>query len=294
MSDAVPNAMPNQWAVSWQHRDLGIPELWRKGIKGDGVTVALLDTGLAAPKGLDRTSFEYLDARGNRIDPSDLDGHGTCCASVIASYRTGAMGIAPFAKIVSLRVLETGSSMADVEAALTYVSKRPDIDVVSCSFVMSACSPAIQGLVAALAKAGKIVVAAAGDIEADASAFPENVPGLVTVAAIDSGHHPLPGARLGNWIDVAAPGSDLPVVLRGTNATGLFGQSSAAAAVTSGVVALALSSQPAARRSAVGRAISLLLRTKVKPLPAGDPTGNGHGVIDPAGIVAGASAVANA
>lgn len=281
--------MANQWNVSWHHVALGIPDLWSRGFKGQGVTVALLDTGLAEPQGLGRGSFEYLDARGNAIGPSDVDGHGTCCASVISSYRSGALGIAPFVKIVSLRVLQTGTSLADVESALTYVTKRPDIDIVSCSFVMSACTPAIGSLVTTLGKAGKVVVAAAGDVLADHSPFPENVPGLLTVAAIDSNDRPLPGARVGTWIDLAAPGSDLPVVLRGTDAIGLFGQSSAAAAVTSGVVALALSNQPPARRVAMGRAMPALLRTKVKALPADDPAGNGHGIVDPAGLVASAA-----
>src|SRR5438128_12674754 len=78
--------MPGQWKVSWHHQRLGIPAIWENGITGKGVTVALLDTGLGTPTGLDRTDFEYLDARGARIQPGDPQGHGTCCGSIITSY----------------------------------------------------------------------------------------------------------------------------------------------------------------------------------------------------------------
>lgn len=273
--------MDSNWNVSWHHQKLGIPDLWTRGIRGNGVTIAILDTGLATPQGLDRTSFEYLDSSGSPVGPSDLDGHGTSCASLIASYRSGAMGIAPFAKLVSLRVLGTGTSTTDVDSALSFVSKRPDIDVLSCSFVMSQVTPSIVDSVARLAQTGKVVVAAAGDSDSERSPFPEDVHGVITVAAVDKQDQPLRGARTGSWIDVAAYGKDLPVVLRNSDATGLFAESSAAAAVVSGVIALALSAQTLpSKRLRLGRLMKSLLQTTCTPID--DPTGgSGHGIVSP-------------
>jgi subtilisin family serine protease len=274
----------SEWNVSWHHTKLGIPDLWTSNIRGAGVKVAVLDTGLAAPTGLDRTGFEHLDARGASMAPSDLDGHGTSCASVIASYRGGAMGIAPFAEIVSLRVLGTGTSTTDIDSALTFVSKRPDIDVVSCSLVMSQITPSIVDTLAKLVQAGKVVVAAAGDAHSVHSPFPEDVRGVITVAAVDERDQPLVGARTGPWIDVAACGKDIPVVLRNSDATGLFGESSAAAAVVSGVIALVLSTQEAPARQRVGKLMKSLLQTTSTPID--DPTGgSGHGLVNPKKLV---------
>jgi subtilisin family serine protease len=264
--------------------------MWTKNIRGAGVTVAVLDTGLAAPSGLDRTSFEHLDSTGAEIGASDLEGHGTSCTSVIASYRGGAMGIAPFVRIVSLRVFGEGTSVTDIESALAYVSKRPDIDILSCSLVMSQITPSIVDSVTKLSQAGKVIVAAAGDTNSVHSPFPEDIRGIITVAAVDERNQPLVGARTGPWVDVAACGKDLPVVLRSSTALGLFGESSAAAAVVSGVVALVLSAQKSpADRQRVGRLMKSLLQTTSTTID--DPTGgSGHGLVNPQKLIEQAAA----
>lgn len=274
------------WKVSWHHRQLQIPALWRDGLLGAGVTVALLDTGLASPRGLDRRDFEYRDARGRVILSSDFRGHGTSCGSLIASYRGGALGIAPHCKLVSLRVLETGTSLQDIESALEYiVEQRADVDIVSCSFVMSELTPRVESAVRALTNRGQLVVAAAGN-DPTPSSFPELTPHAITVAAVDEQLHPLSGARLGPWIDVAAPGRDLPVVVPGTDAFGLFSQSSAAAAVVSGVAALALSAVAAGEpRRKLAAGLEGLLKSTATALAGHDPAAVGQGLVNPCELV---------
>ncbi|MGC3999507.1 MAG: S8/S53 family peptidase [Anaeromyxobacter sp.] len=283
--------MSAQWAVSWHHVRLGIPGLWRQELVGRDTGVALLDTGLAAPPGLDRKSFEYLDSAGGLIGPGDPEGHGTSCASVIAGYRGGALGIAPYTRIHSLRVLGPGTSTRDVEAAFGWALEQPEIDVVSCSFSMPVLSQRAAELVRALSAAGKVVVAAAGDAQV-ANPFPEGAPKTITVAAVDRDGKPLPGARTGAFIDVSAPGLDLPVVTPG-GALGRFSESSAAAAVVSGVAALILSSRP---RGPERQALALSLESLIKrtawalgggPQPAVTP-GAAPGIIRPAALLAAA------
>ncbi|HEU4582578.1 MAG TPA: S8 family serine peptidase [Polyangiaceae bacterium] len=278
--------MTTHWNVSWQHRELEIPELWTAGCFGKGATVALLDSGLAAPRGLDRRDFEYLDARGQPILPSDSSGHGTCCGSLIASYRGGALGIAPHAKLVSLRVLDTGTSLADVESALDYlVQQRPDVDVVSCSFVMSRLTPGVQASVRALTNRGQLVVAAAGNDQTP-SPFPEGTLNALTVAAVDRQRSPLSGARLGSWIDLAAPGKDLPVIVPGTDAFALFSQSSAAAAVVSGVAALVLSAvPPGGQRRKFAAGLEGHFRSTAQALSGQDPKAIGQGLVNPRALL---------
>lgn len=281
-----------QWNISWHHAVLQIPAIWTQHITGSGTTVALLDTGLAAPSGLDRSDFEYLDGHGNAIGPGDQDGHGTCCASLIANYRGGVLGIAPYAKIVSFRVLGTGDSVGDIQAAFDYIlRRRPDIDVVSCSFVMSRVVDSIQSAVRDLVNSGRVVVAAAGDNNQYSSPFPELTPNVLTVAAVDATNRPLDGARIGTWIDCAAPGDKLPVMLPGSGGTGLFGESSAAAAVVSGVTALVLSSitdQALRRRFSVG--FEGLVKKTATALPSDDPDAIGRGLINPTALLAAAMA----
>lgn len=283
--------MAGDWNLSWHHQSLAIADLWTQGITGKGVTVALLDTGLANPVGLDRNDFEYLDAKGQPSFPFDPVGHGTCCASVIASYRGGALGIAPEAKIVSFRVLETGTAALDVETALAYIlQNRRDIDVVSCSFTVSEASDRLKLQIRALVNAGKVVIAAAGDVNGQQEDFPEQTPNAITIAAVDQNGAPLIGASVGPWIDLSAPGADLPAVAPGVDRIVLFGQSSAAAAVAAGVSALALGTrQPGIDRQRLARGLEGLLRSSAVAVPGVDPQAVGAGIVNPGALVRAAS-----
>jgi subtilisin family serine protease len=279
--------MAGPWKLSWHHARLGIAALWQRGVTGTRVTVAVLDTGLAAPVGLDRPDIERLDARGRVLPPFDPDGHGTCCASLIASRRGGALGVAPDAKLVSYRVLETGNSAEDVERALGHVLQhRPDVDVVSCSFTVRDAKPSLRRVVRDLVNAGKVIVAAAGDRIGDDAAFPEQTPNAITIAAVAENDRPLDGAQVGPWIDVSAPGKDIPALAPEPGRVVLFSESSAAAAVASGVAALVLSSKapgPSRRRLAIG--LEGLFKTTATTIPDVDPDSVGAGVLNPTALV---------
>jgi len=285
--------MANDLKLSWHHRSLGIADLWDKGITGRGVTVALLDTGLAQPVGLDRNYFEYVDANGSPVSPYDPNGHGTCCASLIASYRGGALGIAPHAKIVSFRVLETGNAAENIETALVYIlQSRPDIDVLSCSFIASPATDGLKAAVRGLVNAGKVVIASAGDQSDLNTDFPEQTQNAITIAATDQHAQPLAGAVVGPWIDLSAPGNEIPAIAPGVGRVVLFGQSSAAAAVASGVAALVLSTRPAGPgRRNLAAGLEGLLKATATPVPNVDPNAVGAGVVNPTALTKAAAGI---
>jgi subtilisin len=277
----------SNWKLSWHHQALKIADLWRQNVTGAGVTVALLDTGLSRPLGLDRTSFQYFDATGNAIPPSDSTGHGTCCASVIASYRGGALGVAPDVKVSSFRVVDTGNDAEEVETAFRHIlNDRPDIDVLSCSFVIDQARPSLKDAVAALVADGRVVVAAAGDRNDAATDFPEQTLGAITVAAVNQQLQPLAGAKVGSWLDLSAPGKDIPAVAPGADRVVLFSESSAAAAVAAGVAALVLSTRaPGAARKQLASALEQLFKDTAVSPPGADPNAIGAGVTNPTEMV---------
>ena len=82
------------------------PILWRRGIRGNGVKVAILDTGLQVnhPHFVNiKDAVDFTDEK----DPIDrVIGHGTFVAGVIASSRD-CLGIAPAAELYSLKVFNS-------------------------------------------------------------------------------------------------------------------------------------------------------------------------------------------
>ena len=231
--------------------------------------------------------------RGRSRSLTNPVGHGTCCASLIASRLGGALGIAPEAKLVSFRVLETGTAALDVEAALDHIlQNRPDIDVVSCSFTVSVASDRLQLAIRSLVNAGKVVIAAAGDVDGQQEDFPELTPNAITIAAVDQNGRPLAGASVGPWIDLSAPGNDLPAVAPGINRIVHFAQSSAAAAVASGVAALALSTRAAGvDRQRLAHGLEGLLRATASRVPDVAPETVGAGIVNPAALIEAAKGI---
>ena len=123
----VPNLGGNDWA-----RDMvNAPEVWQGGITGNGIVVAVVDTGVDYTHlDLDANIWQNADEiPNNRIDddrngyiddirgwdfvwndnnPMDFLGHGTHVAGAIAAEQNGfhITGVAPNAKIMPVRVLD--------------------------------------------------------------------------------------------------------------------------------------------------------------------------------------------
>lgn len=114
----LPGAVPQWPALS------GIEEAHREGIKGSGVTVCVLDTGVDADhrelrhKEID---FRYIpfDAVGGRMRDCrgfDVDGHGTHVAGIIAGKH---LGIAPDVDLMVAAVLESETLKTSLERVVT-------------------------------------------------------------------------------------------------------------------------------------------------------------------------------
>lgn len=272
--------------MGWHHHLLKVPGLWSRGLKGKGVRVAVLDTGVAAPEGLDRDHFEHLEADGSPAGAMDLDGHGTAVASVIASGLDGVLGIAPRAAISSYRVLDAGNHVANTEAALGQIVSRSDIDVVVCAFVLSDVTPRIEHAIRALSNRGTVVVAPAGNDATAASPFPEQTPHAITIAGLDRELDPLPEARLGLWVDCSAPGVEIPA-LDPDGARIDFGDTSGAAAIVGGIAALVLSSQASiGKRRKLGKMFEGLLKSTARALPEASRDAVGAGLVNPTRMLA--------
>ncbi len=184
----------------------GSDMVWDEGNNGEGVTVAVVDTGIGWIPGL----FKGVDGRLNGrivawkdfIDrsrfPVDPNGHGSHVAGIIANTDIGEdeewNGVAPGVKLVGVRVLnkEGYGTYEQVIKGIDWVVKNQEkynIRVMNLSLVSTAISPywadpLNQAVMAAWAK-GIVVVVAAGNGGSGPMTIgvPGNNPYAITVGA---------------------------------------------------------------------------------------------------------------
>jgi serine protease AprX len=161
----------------------GVQAWWKAGYTGNGVDVAVIDTGVAPVPGLDGAGkvVHGPDLSFESQNPSlrylDTNGHGTFVAGLIAGndgLAGGYRGVAPGARIVSLKVgvADGGVDVSQVIAAIDWVVQHAhdpglDIRVINLAYGTNSSQPYwIDPLAYAVEqawKAGIVVVAAAGN-----------------------------------------------------------------------------------------------------------------------------------
>ncbi len=196
-----PVTPPNQLSEDYP-RVVRADRVWQQGIAGNGVTVAVLDSGVAADLDLIDPANRIL-ASVNFADvssASDPGGHGTHIAGIIAGNgsRSGGefVGIAPQANIVDVRVLgSTGSGrISSVVRGIEWVLAHRavyNIRVVNLSFgartSLSYRADPMSAAVEIAWRRGLVIVAASGNggPERDTVVTPGIDPYVITVGATD-------------------------------------------------------------------------------------------------------------
>jgi serine protease AprX len=174
---------------------VGADQAWSRAT-GRGVTVALMDTGIAQHPDLDGSVVARVDFVQDGATLLDPSGHGTFVAGLIAAHGRSFKGVAPDAKLISLRVLDQNGNgtMHAVLAAFDWILKNrttKHIKVLNLSFGAPQRSSYHRELLAGVVEsawlAGVTVVAAAGnDGPAPGTvAMPGADPFVVTVGSLD-------------------------------------------------------------------------------------------------------------
>jgi len=266
-----------QWAFA-EGSVLELPGAW--GLtQGAGAVVAVVDSGtkLDHPDLAPNIWANFREVPGNGADDdgngyvddvygidlsstqvsqnlSDGHGHGTHVAGIIAAAanRRGVVGVAPRAKIMTVRVLDdTGAGTTGAVAEGIRYAAANGARVINASIQGDFPDPNMEAAIAAAGAANALVVVSAGNSARDIDAKPSYpaaiaAPNLISVAATA----PNAGTALDSYsnygrlaVGLAAPGGD---ILATTNDGGYGRKSgtSMAAPIVSGVAALMVSLNP--------------------------------------------------
>ncbi|HEX3226258.1 MAG TPA: S8 family serine peptidase [Gaiellaceae bacterium] len=162
---------------------IGAPAWWNAGYTGQGVDVAMIDSGVSRVSGLDGAGKVVygpdlsLESQAPNLTNLDTYGHGTFMAGLIAGndgQPGGYRGVAPDARIVSLKVAtaDGGADVSQVIAGIDWVVQHAhdpgmNIRVINLSYgTNSTQAYGVDPLAFAVEQAWKhgiVVVAAAGN-----------------------------------------------------------------------------------------------------------------------------------
>ena len=222
---AAPPPQTLVQAIPWNINMVKAPNAWARGLRGNGIKVAVIDTGIAPHADLGVSggaSFVPGVASFN-----DDNGHGTHCAGIIAARNNfiGVIGVAPAASLYAVKVLKhdpvTGGASGStswVIAGMVWAMQR-GIKIVSMSLgSKSAPLLAYKNAITQLTNAGVSVVCASGNSFTPPSAFPwvnapaNSHPVAIAVGAVNINKQIAPFSSRGtngfgwNPVTLVAPG----------------------------------------------------------------------------------------
>jgi hypothetical protein len=293
----------------WVFSMLNVQPAWQV-TEGAGVTVAVIDSGVDGDVSVlsGGTVISGPDLTGLHTSPQNPNwgDHGTWMASIIAGHGTdggydGVMGIAPQAKILSIRVIpdkgdpgyrayndEPEQTIQDELANGILTAVKDHAQVISMSIGYSAPSSVVRSAITYAYQHGTVLVASSGNSGGNDTrhgkgstgmapvSFPAEYPGVLGVGAVTIAGTPASFSSGNLSVQVAAPGKGVPAQGRNGSYYTVDGTSPACALVA-GVAALIKSRYPGISPAQVAEA----LRTSAQQTPAGSYDVNtGFGIVN--------------
>ncbi len=226
---------PQGWeAMQWNFLPLAgvnAPEAWgnlladhRPG--GRGVTVAILDTGVAyrawhqfreSPDFRGTHFVKPYDFVANNRYPLDRDGHGTFVAGIVAEATNNGFGLTGLAygtSVMPVRVLDadgTGDATTIARGIRYAATHGAQVINLSLEFSLDVTPSDIPDILSAIRFAhrqGAIIVAAAGNEGVEQVAYPARAADVISVGATTKDRCLANYSNNGARLDLVAPGGD--------------------------------------------------------------------------------------
>jgi serine protease len=290
--------VPNDplYKEQWHLPRVGAESAWSYSC-GQGVTVAVIDTGVACfdhgpfTKGTDLKGTRCVkghDFVHNRDEAADDNGHGTHVAGTIAQTTNnghGVAGLAHCARLMPVKVLTGGGygTVADVASGIRFAADN-GAQIINMSLGGRIKSKILEDAVNHALKKGVIVVAAAGNSRRSVE-WPAAYPGVFAISATDQKDNLAWFSSRGPEVAIAAPGVDVvqqTVCNAGRDKCEIFGRfsgTSMAAPHVAGAAALLVG-------AGITDAESLRAVLSATAIAKDDPNKFGAGILDASSAIA--------
>lgn len=225
---------------------------------GAGVDVYVIDTGIRTDhqdfEGRAHAAFTTIDDGGGA---EDCHGHGTHVAATVGGAQ---WGVAKEVDLHAVRVFDCdgrGSTTADLIEAIEWITASAEGPAVANMSVGGPASQALDGAVEGAIDAGIAFAVAAGNGGGDAcEGSPARVEEAITVGASDASDDLAPFTRIGECVDLFAPGVEVESAAASGDAAGATRSgTSVAAPHAAGAAALYLAREPDATPAALREAL---------------------------------------
>lgn len=257
---AVPN--DPSYASQWHLPRIQSAEAWGVTTGSASVVVAVIDSGVFGShpdlKAKLVPGWNFVD---DSADTDDILGHGTAVAGTLAAASNNGIGVAGVSwasLIMPLGVVDANDSAAysHVAAAIEYAADH-GARVINISVGGPHPSSTLQEAVDYAWKKGVVIFSSAMNESTTALYYPAACAHVVAVSATDSNDHLADFSNYGNWIALAAPGTNILTTMNG-GGYGLWTGTSFASPIVAGVAALCLAANPSLTNAAL---VSLLEQT---------------------------------
>ena len=227
--------------------NLNCEKLWNEGYTGEGIKIAVLDTGCDINHIClkDRIiDYKNFTIEGDKNDVTDKRGHGTHVAGIIAGNRIkqGVTGVAPDCELIICKVISShGGFDEDIIEALEYAIEQK-VDIINMSIGGAGIHKTMHDLIKKATELGISVVCAGGNYgddraDTDELIYPGAFEEVIEVGAVDSNNMICKFSNSNDMIDVCSYGKGITSTFPNNRYAKLDGTSQATPHV-SGVLAL--------------------------------------------------------
>jgi subtilisin family serine protease len=275
------------WLLDHSAKQIGAPQAWAQGLTGQGVTVAVLDSGYDREHPDLKPAVKHERIFNGDPDMTDDANHGTHVASIVASQNDKYRGVAPG---VNLAIGKVGNRRSIPESAIIagmeWAARDIRADVVSLSLGDpdgSEIDPLEETVNRLSAETDALFVIAAGNSRGVGGVLsPGSAEAALTVGAVTEAgavtNFSSAGPRIGDHAvkpDVVAPGENILAAKPGGGHQSLDG-TSMAAPHAAGAAAILAQRFP----DWTGEQLKAALTGSAAPLPEGTQFDQGAGLVD--------------